>query len=154
MILSNQPAIHFRIHTSGKCIERTSLFLSPKNFTCQILGAEPLLQQKIQKWLTLYAQRKNPAFHLPLLLDTLPPFYHAVLQYLKIISLGNSLSYAEVASQLKNPKAARAVGNACNRNPIPLFIPCHRVVSSDGLGGFASDLEIKKRLLAFEREKP
>ena len=151
MILSSQPAIHLRIHASGRYIERVSLFLSLKNFTCQILKANFSLQREILKWLLAYARKKDSA-SLPLLCyPTLSPFHQTVLDFLPRIPFGSRLSYSEVATQLKNAKAFRAVGNACHRNPVPLFIPCHRVTSSIGPGGFASDPEIKKRLLAFEQ---
>ncbi len=67
------------------------------------------------------------------------------------IPRGEVRSYARIAKALKRPGAARAVGQACGRNPVPLLIPCHRVVASDGsLGGFSSDLAFKRRLLQME----
>ena len=67
------------------------------------------------------------------------------------IPRGETRTYARLAKALRNPSACRAVGQACGRNPVPLVIPCHRVVSSDGgLGGFLSDLAYKRRLLELE----
>lgn len=69
------------------------------------------------------------------------------------IPLGETRSYQEIAQEVGNPRACRAVGGANGRNPIPLLIPCHRVISKDGgLGGFSSGTEIKEWLLRFEQE--
>jgi methylated-DNA-[protein]-cysteine S-methyltransferase len=64
---------------------------------------------------------------------------------------GQTVSYGELAARAGNPKAARAVGTACARNPVPIVVPCHRVVGSSGsLVGYAGGLERKERLLALE----
>lgn len=71
---------------------------------------------------------------------------------LAAIPYGETRSYGEVAHSLGNGNAARAVGNACNRNYIPLIIPCHRVVGSNGaMTGFALGIEVKEWLLAHEK---
>jgi O-6-methylguanine DNA methyltransferase len=67
------------------------------------------------------------------------------------IPFGKTMAYSEVAELIGCPKGARAIGQAMNRNPLPLIFPCHRVVASGGLGGFAGGLELKKYLL--NREK-
>ena len=79
------------------------------------------------------------------------PFQHMVWRVLSRIPFGTTRTYGEIAHELGNAKQARAVGQACNRNPLPLIIPCHRVVSRAGLGGFAGGSEIKKALLAHEQ---
>jgi AraC family transcriptional regulator of adaptative response/methylated-DNA-[protein]-cysteine methyltransferase len=67
------------------------------------------------------------------------------------IPRGRVRSYGRIAKTLKSPHAARAVGQACGKNPVPLVIPCHRVIASDGsLGGFSAGLEVKRKLLALE----
>jgi O-6-methylguanine DNA methyltransferase len=64
---------------------------------------------------------------------------------------GKTLTYAQVAAKLGTPKAARAVGGACGANPIPVLVPCHRVLATGGgLGGFSGGLDWKKKLLAAE----
>ncbi len=69
------------------------------------------------------------------------------------IPCGTVCSYKDIAAALGNDKASRAVGTANGRNPIPLIIPCHRVIGADGgLGGFAHGLSIKQKLIAFEEE--
>lgn len=79
-------------------------------------------------------------------------FTQRVLEVVRTIPFGETLSYGEVARRAGSPDGARAVGGACHRNPFPLLIPCHRVIGGDGsLGGYAFDLEIKRELLAFEK---
>lgn len=69
------------------------------------------------------------------------------------IPFGEKRTYHDIAKAVGNPEAARAVGNALNKNPIPLLIPCHRVIGSDGeLHGFAGGLEIKQWLLEHEEK--
>lgn len=80
-------------------------------------------------------------------------FTQKVWKALTSIPFGHTLSYKELASRAGSDKAARAVGNACNKNPFPLLLPCHRVIAAYGkLGGFAKDVAIKQRLLAFEKK--
>ncbi|MBW2037983.1 MAG: methylated-DNA--[protein]-cysteine S-methyltransferase [Deltaproteobacteria bacterium] len=81
------------------------------------------------------------------------PFDMKVWEAVKRIPFGETRSYQEIARQVGNPRGCRAVGGANRRNPVPLIIPCHRVIQKDGgLGGFSSGIEIKKWLLRFERE--
>jgi methylated-DNA-[protein]-cysteine S-methyltransferase len=78
-------------------------------------------------------------------------FQRAVWKALKAIPYGELRSYAEIARAIGKPRAVRAVGAANGRNPLPIVVPCHRVVGSDGsLTGFAGGLEIKRRLLVLE----
>ncbi len=82
------------------------------------------------------------------------PFQRQVWEALKTIPPGKTLSYAELARKIGRPQAARAVGQACGANPIPILIPCHRVVAANGsLGGFSSGLEHKRWLLKHEGVK-
>ena len=66
------------------------------------------------------------------------------------IPYGESITYSDLASKVNKPKAYRAVGSACGRNPLPIIIPCHRVKSKSGLGGFTGGLHIKRFLLQLE----
>jgi methylated-DNA-[protein]-cysteine S-methyltransferase len=86
----------------------------------------------------------------PVDLDNHSTFERATLQYARQIPRGSVVTYSELAAKLGNPRAARAVGNALHRNPVPLFVPCHRVVGVSGLGGYAWGLEIKQKLLQLE----
>jgi O-6-methylguanine DNA methyltransferase len=87
----------------------------------------------------------------PLDLAAGTPFQRKVWAALRQIPAGQTESYGRLAAALGTPKAARAVGSACGANPIPLLIPCHRVVpAAGGLGGFSGGLHWKRRLLALE----
>ncbi len=77
-------------------------------------------------------------------------FQLAVWDALRRIPYGEVRTYGEIAAEVGHPRAARAVGVACNRNPIMLLIPCHRVVSASGIGGFAHGNDRKRALLALE----
>ncbi len=92
------------------------------------------------------------SFDAPVILDGFSPFQTKVLKTLRSIPFGRSLSYAGLGLIAGAPGAARAVGGACGRNPLPLVIPCHRVLRSDGcLGGFSGGLDMKRRLLRIEK---
>jgi len=91
--------------------------------------------------------------------EALPPldwsgsteFQRSVWQALLKISPGQTRTYSEIAAAVGKPEAARAVGLACGSNPIPVLVPCHRVVAAKGrLGGFSGGLDWKRRLLALE----
>jgi methylated-DNA-[protein]-cysteine S-methyltransferase len=88
---------------------------------------------------------------LPLDLDGQATFRKKVWGVLKTIPYGRVRSYGWVARKIGKPLAARAVGGACGANPLPLIVPCHRVVAGNGsLGGFSGGLPVKKRLLRLE----
>ena len=74
-----------------------------------------------------------------------------VYQEMQKIPYGKSITYSDLAGKVGSPKAFRAVGTACGKNPLPLIIPCHRVKSQSGLGGFTGGLDIKRFLLNLER---
>ena len=77
-------------------------------------------------------------------------FQVSVWKALLQIPYGQIITYGDLANRIGKPNSARAVGNAVGANPIPIIVPCHRVVSSRGLGGYSSGVEIKKRLLRLE----
>jgi methylated-DNA-[protein]-cysteine S-methyltransferase len=78
-------------------------------------------------------------------------FQITVWRQLETIPFGTTVSYGEVASRIANTASVRAVGAACGANPIPIFIPCHRVIGADGhLVGFAGGLPLKRDLLTHE----
>ena len=95
-------------------------------------------------------QRKE--FDLPLKLSG-SKFQISVLEALLQIPYGETMSYSAIAKQIGNPKALRAVGAANGRNPIPIVVPCHRVIGSGGdLTGFGGGLDTKEALLRLEAE--
>lgn len=92
-------------------------------------------------------------FNLPLAPEG-TPFQMEVWQRLRDIPYGQTISYGELARRIGNPKASRAVGLANGSNPIPIVIPCHRVIGSNGkLTGYGGGLPIKEKLLALERHQ-
>ncbi|WP_256365592.1 methylated-DNA--[protein]-cysteine S-methyltransferase [Spiribacter salilacus] len=81
------------------------------------------------------------------------PFQYKVWQALMCVELGQTISYKALAAQLGQPAATRAVANAVAANPLPGFIPCHRVIRSDGtLGGYSQGIDRKQRLLTAEQK--
>ena len=90
--------------------------------------------------------------HFPVSFNGGPLFYQRVWKRLRRIPWGTALTYAELAREVESPRAFRAVGQACGANPLPLLVPCHRVLAQDGLGGFSSGRAWKERLLDIEAE--
>lgn len=103
-----------------------------------------------------YLAGKRIRFTTPLDLRAVQgPFHRKVLRKLKELPHGRVISYGELAARAGSPRAARAVGAAMAGNPLPIVIPCHRVVAAAGrLGGFSSGISQKKRLLAHEGVRP
>lgn len=98
-----------------------------------------------------YFQGKRTIFSLPFKL-TGTPFQLAVWKELQNIPYGKTTSYKEIAQKMNKPKAYRAVGMANNKNPLPIIIPCHRVIGSNGkLIGYAGGLKLKNYLLELEK---
>lgn len=98
-----------------------------------------------------YFAGHRTAFDLPLDLRLSTGFRRTVLGHLREIAYGSTETYAQVAEAAGSPRAVRAVGSACATNPLPVIVPCHRVLRSDGsLGGYLGGLEAKRALLALE----
>ena len=101
-----------------------------------------------------YLDGKRSEFALPLDLRG-TDFQRRVWQALLEIPYGKTRSYADVAREIREPAAVRAVGAANGANPVALIVPCHRVIASDGrLGGYGGGLRLKAKLLAMERSGP
>jgi methylated-DNA-[protein]-cysteine S-methyltransferase len=110
---------------------------------------KPLEEAVLQ--LKAYFAGKLKIFSLDLRLDV-TPFQKKVLTALQQIPYGETASYGEIAKNIGNPMASRAVGQANARNPIPIIIPCHRVVGSNGtLTGFGGGVAVKQALLDLEQ---
>lgn len=103
--------------------------------------------------LRAYFAAELEAFDLPLRPQG-TPFQKQVWAELRKIPYGDTISYGELARRIGNPKASRAVGLANGSNPIPIVVPCHRVIGSNGkLTGYGGGLHIKEKLLALERRQ-
>lgn len=116
----------------------------------RILSAPQLLDAAARQFDEYFAGARR-SFDLPLDWRLSSGFRRTVLHQLPRIGYGRTASYAAVATLAGNAKAVRAVGTACATNPLPVVVPCHRVVRSDGtLGGYLGGTDAKRRLLALE----
>ncbi len=110
----------------------------------------PLLEQAVRE-LTEYFAGERSDFTLPLAVAG-TPFRQAVWTALQTIPCGQTRTYGQIAAQIGRPRAARAVGMACNRNPIGIIIPCHRVLGANGtLTGYAGGVAKKASLIRLEQ---
>ena len=131
--------------------------ISPASGDLVSVSSRRLLQIKIRRWhrTTTVALKAILAGREP---KTFPPldvtgtaFQKSVWGAMQKISMGKTKSYGEIAAAIGNPKAVRAVGGACGANPIPVLVPCHRVLAANQkLGGFGGGLDWKRSLLARE----
>ena len=121
--------------------------------TASLRAPRTVSAQKICRQLRAYFVNPHTSFRILLMLSG-TAFQQRVWRALRRIPVGRTLSYGALAKKLTT--SARAVGNACRANPVPIVIPCHRVVAANGAGGFmgkrsGSALRLKHRLLAHER---
>ncbi len=127
---------------------RSVTFHGPHD-TARHADTPPLLQEAARQ-LTAYFAGERRTFDLPLR-PAGTPFQQAVWNALREIPYGEVRSYAQIAARIGRPKATRAVGMANHRNPLPILIPCHRVIGSSGaLTGYAGGLAVKEQLLRLE----
>ena len=106
----------------------------------------------ITQQLDEYFSGQRTTFDMKTDLSATTDFRRAVLEHLVTIPYGETRTYTQVAEAVGRPRAVRAVGSACATNPVPIVIPCHRVLRSDGsLGGYAGGLDMKRTLLELEQ---
>jgi methylated-DNA-[protein]-cysteine S-methyltransferase len=110
--------------------------------------APPVLKETVTQ-LEEYFAGERIDFDVPTELDG-TAFQQEVWQELTRIPYGTTISYGELARRVGRPKGPRAVGQANGRNPIPIIVPCHRVLASNGIGGYGGGLPMKRTLLAVE----
>ena len=104
----------------------------------------------VRRELDEYFDGTRRVFDLPIDLRV-APFHADVLAELARVPYGRTETYGALAAKVGRPKAARAVGTVMNRNPIPIVLPCHRIVGANGsLTGYAGGLDVKRRLLELE----
>ena len=120
------------------------------------VAAEPdraavALAARAEREILEYLAGRRRKFTVPVDLSAAPPFHAKVLRALARVSYGRTVTYGELAARVGRPRGARAVGQAMARNPVPLVVPCHRVVASGGgLGGYGGGRALKRRLLDLE----
>lgn len=140
------PLCYLSLHSDGN-------FLTKIDF-CKEIGEEkscPLLEfAKVE--LNNYFSKKLKEFKTPLFIQG-SDFEQKVYKALINIPYAKLATYKEIAQKINHPKAFRAVGNANSKNQIPIFIPCHRVIASNGIGGYNGGLEMKRFLLEIEGVK-
>ncbi|MPM80229.1 Methylated-DNA--protein-cysteine methyltransferase [bioreactor metagenome] len=138
--------VAFELEGFDSVLEALASRLSPR-----ILRA-PQLLDPAAKELEEYFTGSRRSFDLLVDLVLSSGFRQTVQRYLPHIRYGHTLSYRAVAERVGNPKASRAVGTACATNPLPIVVPCHRVVRTDGgLGGYLGGTAAKQTLLTLER---
>jgi methylated-DNA-[protein]-cysteine S-methyltransferase len=129
----------------------TNVYFSTDNLKKNVQIFETPLLREAARQLESYLSGELREFSLPLSPEG-TDFMKKTWACLCEIPYGKTATYKEVAVKIGKPSAARAVGLANNRNPIPIFIPCHRVIGSDGsLTGYRGGLELKKKLLGLEK---
>jgi methylated-DNA-[protein]-cysteine S-methyltransferase len=111
----------------------------------------PARLDSVARQIDEYFAKRRTAFEVPIDLRLAEGFRRNVIEHLRDIGYGRRESYATVAAAIGHPRAVRAVGTACAHNPLPVVIPCHRVVRSDGsFGGYVGGPEAKRALLSLE----
>jgi methylated-DNA-[protein]-cysteine S-methyltransferase len=136
----------FPEETLEALLERLERKLSPR------VVASPGSLDRVQRELDEYFAGRRRSFDLDLDWALITPFARRVLKMTAAIPYGGYLSYAEVAAEAGSPRGARAAGNALGSNPIPIVIPCHRVLhSGGGIGGYGGGLDRKRYLLELEQ---
>ena len=141
------PVGIWTIHASSRGV--TAIDYSDEMPDIQAVSSE--ITREAAKQLQAYFSGELHDFDIPLDIQDYSPFYKNVWNQLQKIPFGCTTSYSQIAIALDNPKAVRAVGMANGRNPIPIIIPCHRVIGKDkSLTGYAHGLAVKKWLLELE----
>lgn len=114
----------------------------------------PRRLEKVRRELDEYFERRRTVFDLQLDLSPRGDFQQRVLRRLALVPYGEVTTYGALAAEIGRPRAARAIGGAMNRNPIPIILPCHRVIGAGGnLVGYAGGLDRKRALLSLEGAK-
>ena len=109
---------------------------------------------KLGRLLTLYFSGKRVDFRdIPVVYGDISSIYKGILEFIRGIPYGSTVTYKEVAISLGRPESARVVGNAMRINPCPIVVPCHRVIGRRGLGGYSLGIEKKILLLKLEGVK-
>lgn len=137
--------VAYAVEDHARVLEDLAVKVSPR------ILRSPRQLDKAARELDEYFDRKRTMFDLDLDLSLSHGFRQLVQRHLPEIGYGQTRSYRQMAELVGNPKAVRAVGTACATNPLPVVVPCHRVLRTDGsLGGYIGGLEAKTTLLELE----
>jgi len=142
-----------QLHSNGTALTRILL-------PSQIAGTDPNTEhdmddvlQEASREFQAYFDGQLTKFEVPLEPETGTTFQREVWAALRQIPVGATISYSALAIQVGRPKAVRAVGAANGRNPLPIIVPCHRVIGADGtLTGYAGGVQLKQQLLGHEKQ--
>lgn len=137
----------------SKPMERASIEKHTPQVTwySEKVQGEDSLIRCVRKDLIAYLDGLRICFDYPVDLHTFPPFVVKVLEIVRTVPYGKTQSYLWVAEKIGGKQFARAVGQALSKNPLPIIIPCHRVIKSDGgIGGFTGGIFLKKKLHKIE----
>jgi O-6-methylguanine DNA methyltransferase len=144
-------------------LDRLAVSATPRGISLIRLGAQApgeggaarKLIERAREELHDYLRGQRVYFSVPVDLHSTPEFQAKVLRAASAIPFGQARPYAWVAKRIGHPGAVRAVGTALGKNPVPLIVPCHRVLKSDGgVGGYIFGTRFKGRLLEIERTTP
>jgi len=148
----NTPIGELMLESDGDFLTGIWLPASHRTPTGHRYDALPVLDKTAEQLDEYFARERN-AFDLPTRLDG-TEFQREVWAELSRIAYGETITYGELARRVGRPQGFRAVGQANGRNPLPIVVPCHRVVASSGLGGYAGGLPMKRALLELESGTP
>ena len=150
-LVMSSPVGVLRLTASARGVKSIEVIkgLRAANATVPRNGAGAIVRQA-EKELREYFSGRRQKFTVKLDLDG-TEFQRTAWEAMRRIPFGSTISYGDQAKAIGKPKAFRAVGSANGRNPVPIIVPCHRVLASDGsLGGYSLGLSMKRRLLALE----
>jgi methylated-DNA-[protein]-cysteine S-methyltransferase len=151
LLLAKTPRGLVRVGLPGEEVEATLADLAGR-ISPRVLEAPARLDEERRELEDYFAGRRH-AFELPIDWQLSHGFLLRARHEIAAIPYGETRTYTDLARGAGNERAVRAAGSACSRNPIPLIVPCHRVLRSDGsLGGYAGGLEMKRALLDLERD--
>ena len=137
--------VAFQSEGHDAVLDQLAAQISPRIMTM------PARTDDVARQLDEYFAGRRHEFDLPLDLQLVSGFRRTVISHLPDIAYGSTASYKAVAAMAGNPTAVRAVGSACSHNPVPVVVPCHRVVRSDGsIGNYLGGVDAKAALIALE----
>ena len=160
VFLHPSPFGHLAVTLSDGYITACHWCRAEEGFAGQTSGGkapskeDAVLAETVHRQFEEYFSRRRTEFSLPIMLEG-TAFRQRVWKELCHIPYGTVLSYGALAARIGNPRAARAVAQACHFNPIAIIVPCHRIIGSDGsLTGYAAGVERKRWLLELEEALP